>query len=76
MKRREAKPLEDKAHKKSNPYDSMDPLTQSKFLYDMHMQTGNPISRTEAYKAACEIESENLEDKQRSAEVTTSLIFS
>ena len=33
-------------------YQSWDPLTQSKFVYDIHEQLGNPISRIEAYETA------------------------
>jgi len=33
-------------------YRSWDPLTQSKFLHDLHKELGTPISRAEAYRIA------------------------
>lgn len=51
--------------KRKNPYDSMDPFTQAKFLYDLQIQTGNKISRAEAYQAAVEIAEENSVARKR-----------
>jgi len=33
-------------------YRSWDPLTQSKFLFDLHRELGNPISQAESYRLA------------------------
>lgn len=60
-----AKTTAQKPAKRRNPYDSMDPLTQSKFLYDLHTQLGNRITRAEAYKEAVEIAQENEADRKR-----------
>lgn len=35
-------------------YQSCDSLTQSRYLYDLHQQLGEPISKSEAYKLADE----------------------
>lgn len=46
------------SNKKSNSkkpsinYSSWDPLTQAKYLYDLHQQLGSRISKTEAYELA------------------------
>lgn len=58
-------PTQKEIRRKRNPYDSMDPLTQSKFLFDLHTQLGNKITRAEAYQAAVEIEQENAADRNR-----------
>ncbi len=57
-----------KPPKRRNPYDSMDPLTQAKYLYDLRMQVGTPITFSEAYKEALSIIQENAEH-QRSTEL-------
>ncbi len=54
-----------KSGKQRNPYESNDPFTQAKYLYDLQMQTGKPISFAEAYKEAVSIANENAEDDKR-----------
>lgn len=40
-------------NKKPAPnYSSWDPLTQTKYLFDLHQQLGSKINRTEAYELA------------------------
>ena len=41
-----------KSKKPSVNYSSWDPLTQAKYLYDLHQQLGSRISKTEAYESA------------------------
>jgi hypothetical protein len=41
-----------KPKKTSVDYSSWDPLTQAKYLYDLHQQLGSKIDRTEAYELA------------------------
>jgi hypothetical protein len=36
----------------ANQYSSWDPLTQSKFVYEINLQAGTPVSRAEAYRTA------------------------
>ncbi len=60
-----SKSKKSKSSRSRNPYESNDPFTQAKYLYDLHMQTGNPISRAQAYKDALEIAKENAEDLKR-----------
>jgi hypothetical protein len=60
-----SKPKTPKLLRRRNPYDSNDPFTQAKYLYDLQMQTGNPISFAEAYKEAIAIAKENAEDGKR-----------
>ena len=54
-----------RSFRKQDPYESMDPLTQSRFLYDLHTQLGNKITRAEAYQTAVEIAQENEADRKR-----------
>lgn len=58
-------PKNPKLRRRRNPYDSNDPFTQAKYLYDLQMQTGNPISFAGAYKEAISIANENAEDGKR-----------
>jgi len=57
-----SKSKKQKSPGRRNPYDSNDPFTQAKYLFDLHMQTGNPISLAQAYKDAVEIAEENAKD--------------
>jgi hypothetical protein len=58
-----------KPSRRRNPYDSNDPFTQAKYLFDLHAQTGNPISWAQAYRDAVEIAEENAQDMKRSQSV-------
>lgn len=50
---------------KNDEYRSWDPFTQAKFLFDIHQQTGTPITRAEAYRIA--EESVNRSDREAAA---------
>ncbi|PIS11144.1 MAG: hypothetical protein COT73_05555 [Bdellovibrio sp. CG10_big_fil_rev_8_21_14_0_10_47_8] len=41
-----------KPKKTSVNYSNWDPLTQAKYLYDLHQQLGSKINRAEAYELA------------------------
>lgn len=60
-----SKSKKSKSTKNRNPYESNDTFTQAKYLYDLQMQTGNPISFADAYKEAVAIAKENAEDDKR-----------
>lgn len=60
-----SKSKKSKSAKNRNPYESNDPFTQAKYLFDLQMQTGNPISFADAYKEAIAIAKENAEDSKR-----------
>ncbi|MBL7669113.1 MAG: hypothetical protein JNM39_01385 [Bdellovibrionaceae bacterium] len=59
-----SKSKKSKSAKNRNPYESNDPFTQAKYLYDLQMQTGKPISFDDAYKEAVAI-AKNAEDDKR-----------
>ncbi len=39
---------------KNDEYQSWDPFTQAKFIYEINRQVGNPITRARAYETALE----------------------
>ncbi|MFP5520407.1 MAG: hypothetical protein ACLGGX_10925 [Bdellovibrionia bacterium] len=52
MKIVESKPSIQKSKKSVPNYSSWDPLTQAKYLYDLHLQLGKSLSLKECYDLA------------------------